>query len=618
MKNLITVLCLILLTGTIASASTLRPAELVAHQKRQGQQFRSVTNLFTLQSASVRNHPEVSAEVSEGVLLSFNQTVAREIQNQAPNAMVLSLPIEGGNLIEVELVKVNLFAPGFTITNPENTAIDWEMGVYYRGVIQGMDGSIAAVSFLNGEVIGMFSGPRIGNYTLGALGNANPDRTHILYKDSNLRRSSSLECHTSDDGGGYTSEELLPSSPGSRNTPPTITVFYEVDFDIFTSEGAGTAAFITAEFNEVATLFANEDLTYLISEINIITAMGNQYATGTPAAMRTEFQGRYNGFNGDFAHLVSMKPSGGIAAGFSGLCNSNPDNSMCVSGIDLTFEVVPTYSFDILIQTHEMGHLNGSRHTHACVWNGNNTAIDGCSGQTEGTCSLPGVPTAGGTIMSYCHIQTVGTNLANGFGAQPGNVIRAAAAAADCLCPEDLTLTEDLTSGSCTEEAENSITASNTIFSGTSAIYSAGQRVLLNPGFEVVLGATFEANNVGCSGSLSAPSAGTSQGETAFEEATLVQSNPFPNSELTSFKVYPNPSQGAVYFELGIEKGGTAVELTVYNSTGQVVARPMDETSLSPGDHKVQFNGQSLPSGIYLYLLKINGSCTSGRILIER
>ncbi|MBL0102917.1 MAG: fibronectin type III domain-containing protein [Bacteroidetes bacterium] len=80
-----------------------------------------------------------------------------------------------------------------------------------------------------------------------------------------------------------------------------------------------------------------------------------------------------------------------------------------------------------------MGHLIGSRHTHACVWNGNSTAIDGCAGYVEGSCALPGNPSSGGTIMSYCHLTSVGMNLSLGFGPQPGNVIRNTVLNATCL-----------------------------------------------------------------------------------------------------------------------------------------------------------------------------------------
>jgi hypothetical protein len=104
---------------------------------------------------------------------------------------------------------------------------------------------------------------------------------------------------------------------------------------------------------------------------------------------------------------------------------------------------VPTYSWSVMVVAHEFGHLFGSRHTHACVWNGNNTAIDGCAGATEGGCSLPGNPSGGGTIMSYCHLN-VGINFSLGFGPQPANVIVSNVNNASCLgncCPSNITIT---------------------------------------------------------------------------------------------------------------------------------------------------------------------------------
>ena len=56
------------------------------------------------------------------------------------------------------------------------------------------------------------------------------------------------------------------------------------------------------------------------------------------------------------------------------------NNNVCYSGLaNNSVITVPTYSWNVMVITHEMGHLMGSNHTHACVWNGNNTAIDGCA-----------------------------------------------------------------------------------------------------------------------------------------------------------------------------------------------------------------------------------------------
>ena len=160
------------------------------------------------------------------------------------------------------------------------------------------------------------------------------------------------------------------------------------------------------------------------------------YSSGSSSGMLSDFQANISSINGDLGHLVSYQASGGIAAGFNGICNSNVDNSLCFSSINSTYADFPTYSWSVMVFTHEMGHLIGSRHTHACVWNGNNTAIDGCSGSTEGSCSLPGNPSGGGTVMSYCHLTSVGINLNLGFGPQPGNVIRNTVNATNnCLTP---------------------------------------------------------------------------------------------------------------------------------------------------------------------------------------
>lgn len=48
---------------------------------------------------------------------------------------------------------------------------------------------------------------------------------------------------------------------------------------------------------------------------------------------------------------------------------------------------------------------------------------DGCY-PTEGSCTRPGIPSDGGTIMSYCHLVSAGINFNKGFGSQPSNVMK--------------------------------------------------------------------------------------------------------------------------------------------------------------------------------------------------
>lgn len=184
--------------------------------------------------------------------------------------------------------------------------------------------------------------------------------------------------------------------------------------------------------NEVYALYQNEGVVMTTSVMNIWD-VASPYTGDNSIERLTSFQTVNDALDGDLAQYVHLSNLGGFAGvGFNGLCNSNYDRSMCYSGLHTEYQNVPVYSWNVHVCAHELGHLLGSRHTHACVWNGNNTAIDGCD-DTEGNCSVPGIPSGGGTIMSYCHLQGVGINFSLGFGPQPGNVIRNSVSNAGCL-----------------------------------------------------------------------------------------------------------------------------------------------------------------------------------------
>ena len=112
-----------------------------------------------------------------------------------------------------------------------------------------------------------------------------------------------------------------------------------------------------------------------------------------------------------------------------------------MASLSTTVTVYPTYTWNLNVNCHELGHCFGSPHTHACAWGPNgNTQIDDCgseAGYPEGSCydSLNPIIPAYGTIMSYCHLGDSGSNgidLALGFGSEPGDTVRARYNAATC------------------------------------------------------------------------------------------------------------------------------------------------------------------------------------------
>ncbi|MEM1219859.1 MAG: M12 family metallo-peptidase, partial [Bacteroidota bacterium] len=438
MRTYLTLLlsCIISLTLAQVNAQSIKPADLVQSKKDVAASFTEVTPFTAaVQKNSLVNELDASV-VDFDVLNISSQTLEAFSKYNAPETMTFQIPFETKNTtLELELVKVNIFTSDFQVTlGSTGEAADVELGTHYRGIIKNDPHSVAAISIFDEEVMGLIANDE-GNLVLGKLEGASWSGEHVLYDDRTILADHSLDCGTNDDGIGYKATDL-EFNYEEKAVGDCIRLYMEADNDIHNQKGGvqNTANYINGLMNEVITLYANESIASVVSELKVWDTP-SPYSSNSSSGMLSDFQVATGSFNGDLAQLLSYQASGGIAAGFSGICNANPDNSKAFSNITSTYSSVPTYSWSVMVTTHEFGHLWGSRHTHACVWNGNNTAIDGCAGQTEGFCSLPGFPSSGGTIMSYCHIQSVGINFNNGFGPQPGNVIRNSVANANCTAP---------------------------------------------------------------------------------------------------------------------------------------------------------------------------------------
>lgn len=423
----------IFISNGFAQSDARKPIDLVQDAKKLSSTFKSV-DLLQLDAQTKREALKIEEDITKYNLFDVNWNQLSSIQKDQPATISLQLPVNFTNRIELELVKVDIFTGDFKVTRGyDDSELDVDTGVHYRGIIKGDEHSIAAISILDGEITGLISNDE-GNIVLGRLQDASANGKHIAYDDLNVFTRREFTCAMPDDGIGYKRKDLEYKWGGARAVGDCIRLYMEADYDIYQDKGSGTAGYVSALMNEVITLYANESIASVVSQI-VVWDTPSPYSSNSSSGMLSDFQNNLGSFNGDLGQLLSYQASGGIAAGFSGICNNNSDNSLSFSNIQSSFSNVPTYSWSVMVVTHEFGHLWGSRHTHACVWNGNNTAIDGCAGATEGSCSLPGFPSQGGTIMSYCHLQSVGINFNEGFGPQPGNVIRNSVANANCTAP---------------------------------------------------------------------------------------------------------------------------------------------------------------------------------------
>ncbi len=420
----------------LAPAQALKPlAARIAEAQASGSPFEAY-DLFAVSTAPVENLA-ASFDNPAGVsVLALDRDAVQRLLSAAPLYFRLTLPSPAGP-VDLDLYRADILTADFRLETATSggLAVAYEGGLHYRGIVAGDIHSLAAISVFRDAVMGLVSDAG-GNRILGPVEDR-ADGIHVLYADKNLNQQPGFACQTPGDITPYPVKDLQP--PGAPLAVNCIRMYWEVNLDIYQNKGSVTNAtnYVTGIFNQSATIYANDNIPVELSEV-FVWNVTSPYTSSTTGGLLSQFQSFRNSFNGDLGSLLGFAGGGGVAAGFNGLCASNLDNSQCYSGISSSYNNFPTYSWSVLVVTHEQGHLLGSRHTHACVWNGNNTAIDNCGPTAgygyEGSCSGAPTPVGGGTVMSYCHlVGGVGINFTNGFGTQPRNVILNKYNAASCL-----------------------------------------------------------------------------------------------------------------------------------------------------------------------------------------
>ncbi|MCJ7553098.1 MAG: T9SS type A sorting domain-containing protein, partial [Ignavibacteriaceae bacterium] len=80
------------------------------------------------------------------------------------------------------------------------------------------------------------------------------------------------------------------------------------------------------------------------------------------------------------------------------------------------------------------------------------------------------------------------------------------------------------------------------------------------------------------------------------------------------YQNYPNPFNPNTVINYSIQEAGL-VKIKVYDILGREVAILINETK-EAGYHSVVFNASNLPSGVYIYTLKVNGYADSKKMLL--
>lgn len=478
----------------------LFPAVIIAQEKSIIKKIRQIKESGEVFAESDISFRTLTINKSQIVAFKDPNAVSRLQLNRATTRVknkniLLRIPA-GSKSLELQLMEVPESFYNYSVVTSDGKRLSPNRNnKHYRGIIANDSNSIVALTITENEIYGIISG-KDGNYNLGKIKGS---EDYLFYNENNLVAKNPFNCATSDDAPGPAAKSFTPPYIPGFNTYLNCTgLYFETEYDMFTTLGSigNVENFVTSIYNQVATLYENEAIPTRLTEIYVWTST-DPYTSLSTSGSLAEFQAERTSFNGDLGQLLTFRNvGGGIAAGFDGLCNPDVAERLSFSGINNSVENVPTFSWTVFVVTHEFGHLFGSRHTHACVWNGNNTAIDGCSGATEGGCPLPANPSQG-TIMSYCYQVTgVGINFSLGFGPQPGAAIRASVLS--CIGGVDMNGAELLCSSesyALTSIPSGASVSWSVIPTGKATISGSGSSVTLTRSGsargEVILRATF-------------------------------------------------------------------------------------------------------------------------------
>ena len=159
--------------------------------------------------------------------------------------------------------------------------------------------------------------------------------------------------------------------------------------------------------------------------------------------------------------------------------------------------------------------------------------------------------------------------------------------------PQQITISRSVAVGTVSDQkAVETIVASNGVSRGSTALYTAGKSVTLQPGFVALAGSVFEA--------------------TVAPVVSLRSVGDFPD---LSLRAYPNPFSVQTTVEYTVLASDRSVRHTLMDVKGQVLRQFEEITGQATGRHQTQVDGGDLPMGIYFYKLEVGTESRTLRLL---
>jgi len=427
---------------------SMKPAEIIAMRER----IVDFKEYSLLDYAADRvADKRINESLNKYVITTLNKTKLRSLLNTRDENITVEIPLSRTNSVQLKLFKVKLYSDDFSIfalTKNSRTLQQINKGVFYRGIINNDEKSLACLSVYADHITGFYS-DNSGNYEFGRLG-SNQDQ-YIFYKTSDDKNKNVFKCGLGEDEDKFVKKikkHIIEENPASQRP---MKIYFQTDYNLYLSIGQDPQAinnYVTAIFNYVATMYQNDNLPLELGRLEFWQS-ADPYVGGNTFALVKEFTAfMQDEYSLDIYNLLTTRfgDNNAIARGIRVLCDPyDPiDSSGRYTCSSIALNIIPPYpqySNVALAVGHEMGHIIGSRHTHACVWpvfsGGGIGSIDTCVITGENApCYQSGTqPNAifNGTLMSYCDLGGGSVNASLGFGPLPGDTCRLRYSQAPCL-----------------------------------------------------------------------------------------------------------------------------------------------------------------------------------------